>query len=536
LAFNFLLRKVMTHSKNLAIVSFRPYAEWGEHYDLVCRVITLDTANLHSHEVAMSEDRTYLELSESEGAHKFYETVVSGKKLTIRFGRIGDPGQVQTKTFPTPAAAQAEAWKKIAEKARKGYAPAIEGKRKKRPVTRRSVSSAPSKAKQAPVSWKFKTKTSAFGIFIDPERCWVGNESGQVFALGHDGKVRMQFKLPEGVKCLVGDQDWLYAGCDDGNVYDLTGKVPRLAYSIAEEVNILWLDICDGVLAVSDDNGVVTLIDAEEEKLWDKKSKGDAGWMVRATQDAIYHGHSGGVTAYRSHDGKQLWHHKQADWVLFGWQTDTAVYPGCGSGNVYKLHKKTGKVELTCKANNTVLSNATSPDDRFIFAGDSNSTVYCFDGTGKRLWALATGCASALSMQYHDEKLYIVTTDGTLACIDASEAAITAAQAGTLPKPREVQAPKAVAQADTTHLETARTAGTGVVVECVKTGGKLRVRVVSQGYQKNWNVQFPRNLRLEGGRFVVDEIREATQGGFYRARGNIRKLAASTPQGKKKKR
>jgi outer membrane protein assembly factor BamB len=483
----------------------------------------------------MSDERTYLELSESEGSHKFYEAIVSGKKLTIRYGRIGDPGQTQTKTFATPAAAKAEADKKIGEKTRKGYAPAVEGERKKRPVTRRSVASAPSRAKQAPVLWKFKTKDAAFGIFIDDDRCWVGNEAGQVFALGHDGKVRMQYKFPEGVKCLVGDQDWLYAGCDDGNVYDLTGKVPRLAYTISEDVNIFWLDISDGVLAVSDDAGAVTVFDAEEEQLWSKKSKGFSGWMVRSTPDAVFHGHSSGVTAYRASDGKQLWHQGHSSGVLFGWQTATAVYPGCGSGDVYRLSKKDGKIELTCRADDAVMSNAAAPDGRFVFAGDNESTIYCFDDTGKRLWALGTGCGSALSMQYHDEKLYIVTTDGTLACLDASAAAVTAAQAGTLPKTREVAAPKAVAEADTTELETARTAGEGVVVECVKEGKKLRVRVASAGFKSKWNVQFPRNLRVEGARYVVDEVRESAQGGFYRARGNIRKLAGAAPGGKKKR-
>jgi len=74
-----------------------------------------------SREVAMSEERTYLELSEAEGSHKFYEAVVQGKELTIRFGRIGDAGQTSTKTFASPEAARAEAQKKIAEKTRKGY-------------------------------------------------------------------------------------------------------------------------------------------------------------------------------------------------------------------------------------------------------------------------------------------------------------------------------------------------------------------------------------------------------------------------------
>jgi len=88
-------------------------------------------------------------------------------------------------------------------------------------------------------------------------------------------------------------------------------------------------------------------------------------------------------------------HQKGGGWVLFGWQTGPAVYPGSGSGHVYRLNKKTGKVELTCKADSGVLSNAASPDDRFVFAGDSDSTVYCFDDKGKRLWALGTGCGSA---------------------------------------------------------------------------------------------------------------------------------------------
>jgi outer membrane protein assembly factor BamB len=457
--------------------------------------------------------------------------VVKGKQLTIRFGRIGDPGQTSTKTFPTPAAAKAEAQKKIAEKTRKGYAPAVMGRRKKRPVTRRSVASAPSKAKPAPVLWRFEAGSYAFGIFIGDDRCWVGNQKGQVFALNHDAKVMMQFRFEDGVKCLVGDESWIYAGCDDGNVYDLTGKVPRLAYQIAEDVDILWLDIWNGHLAVSDDDGVVNVFNPEEELLWKKKSKGDTGWMVRCDQMATYHGHDAGVTAYRMSDGKQLWHQKEPDGVLFGWQTAELAYPGTSDGKVYALDKMKGKITATCKCDEAVLSNASSPDGEYIFAGDSSSSVYCFDAKGTRLWKMGTGCGSALSMQYHDGRLYIVTTNGTLACLDASEAAIKAAEAGTVPKAKQIKAPKAVAVAKTTALETTADAGGGVVVECVKEGSKLRVRVTSSGYKKNWNVQFPRNLRQEGARFVVDEVRESSKGGFYRAHGNIRKLAGATARG-----
>jgi predicted DNA-binding WGR domain protein/outer membrane protein assembly factor BamB len=481
----------------------------------------------------MSEERTYLELSEEGGgSHKFYEAVVKGKELTIRFGRIGDQGQTSTKKFPTPEAAKAEAQKKIAEKTRKGYAPAVMGERKKRPVTRRPVASRPSEAKKAPVLWKFESGSHAFGIFIDDDRCWVGNQNGRVFALNHDAKVMMQFRFKEGVKCLVGDESWIYAGCDDGNVYDLTGKVPRLAYQIAEDVDILWLDIWNGHLAVSDDEGGVNVFNPEEELLWKKKSKGDTGWMVRCDQMATYHGHSDGVTAYRMSDGKQLWHQKAADGVLFGWQTAESAYAGTMRDRVYALDKMKGKVTATCECDDAVLSNASSPEGEYIFAGDSASSIYCFDAKGKRLWKLGTTCGSALSMQYHEGRLYIVTTDGTLACLDASEAAVKAAEAGTVPKSKEVKAPKAVAVAETTAVETTRDSSKGVVVECVAEGSKLRVRVASSGYKKGWNVQFPRNLRQAGARYVVDEVRESTRGGFYRAYGNIRKLAGAAPRGR----
>jgi hypothetical protein len=126
-------------------------------------------------------------------------------------------------------------------------------------------------------------------------------------------------------------------------------------------------------------------------------------------------------------------------------------------------------------------------------------------------------------MQYFDERLYIVTTFGTLACIDASEAAIQAAQAGTVPQALTIAAPQ-VEEVSATALETTADVSAGVVVECFKEGGNLRVRVISEGYNKNLYCQFPKGIRVAGARYVVDEVREA-RGGFYRVLGDIKKLA-----------
>jgi len=62
---------------------------------------------------AMAEETVYLELSEEDGgSHKFYELVVAGTQVRIRFGRIGDAGQTQTSDYATAALAQKFADKK----------------------------------------------------------------------------------------------------------------------------------------------------------------------------------------------------------------------------------------------------------------------------------------------------------------------------------------------------------------------------------------------------------------------------------------
>jgi predicted DNA-binding WGR domain protein len=54
-------------------------------------------------------------------SRKFWEISRAGDSLTVRFGRIGSPGQAQTKTCPDEAAAEREAALLVAEKMTKGY-------------------------------------------------------------------------------------------------------------------------------------------------------------------------------------------------------------------------------------------------------------------------------------------------------------------------------------------------------------------------------------------------------------------------------
>ncbi|WP_433364570.1 WGR domain-containing protein [Streptosporangium sp. CA-115845] len=479
----------------------------------------------------MTARSTYLELSEDGGSsHKFYEVVLDGTQVTIRYGRIGESGQSKASAFASVAKAEAAAAKKINEKIRRGYAPAVQGVRQRRTVTRRSVESARSTATQAPVLWRFASGAAAFGIFVDSERCWVGNQRGDVYTVTHGGTVTGRFRLPDGVKCIVGDDFWIYAGADDGKVYDLGGKVPRVAYEIAEDVDIYWLDIHDGVLGVSDRAGRITTIDHEDEFQWARKGRGDSAWMVRCDDEAVYHGHSTGVARYDAADGVPVWETPINGAVLFGWQEAGSVYAGTSRGAVHRLRKSDGVSQAVYRCDATVFSCATAPEGRYVFAGDNHSSIYCFDQGGERLWKLATGCGSAFSMQYLDDRLYIVTTDGTLACIDVGEEAIRAAQGGSVPESVDVKASAGLAVVEPTTvletvvLDTVSHTGEGVVVECFREGERLRVRVVSEGYDTRRNVQFPKGVREAGARYLVEGVRFSERGGFYRAYGDIRRL------------
>jgi Ca-activated chloride channel family protein len=73
-------------------------------------------------------------------------------------------------------------------------------------------------------------------------------------------------------------------------------------------------------------------------------------------------------------------------------------------------------------------------------------------------------------------------------------------------------------------LPTTTEVGTGVIIQCVAEGSKLRARVVSDGYDPNWNIRFPRSIRELGVLYVVDQVSTVSGGGQYAATGEIKRL------------
>ena len=56
---------------------------------------------------------------------KYWTVQTEGCNVIVRFGRIGTPGQTQTKTLPVPIAAERHAEKLVGQKMAKGYAECV---------------------------------------------------------------------------------------------------------------------------------------------------------------------------------------------------------------------------------------------------------------------------------------------------------------------------------------------------------------------------------------------------------------------------
>ncbi|BAT53300.1 von Willebrand factor, type A [Nostoc sp. NIES-3756] len=67
--------------------------------------------------------------------------------------------------------------------------------------------------------------------------------------------------------------------------------------------------------------------------------------------------------------------------------------------------------------------------------------------------------------------------------------------------------------------------GSGIELTCVREGGKLRIKILSDGYDANKNVQFPRSIRAEGARYVVEGVELSSDRSFYRVVGKISRFA-----------
>lgn len=391
----------------------------------------------------------------------------------------------------------------------------------KKPTTKKARPTR--KPAQAVPVWTLAGQGQACGLHVDNAEVWAGWPNGDVVACDHDGKVLRRWKLPAGCNALVADEVWRYAGCDDGNVYDLTGRAPRVAYEIGKDARVLWIDVCRGRLVAADSEGRLSAFDVEQRPLFQHDPSASDGWMARADGSGCYLGNSVGITAL-DWNGAVRWH-VPSECVGFGVidrDGDLVVYVGDHEdAELLRI----GKADGTVKGRGSCFSKAPHYERAHNAAscaagedvdyGATCNTLFAFNRAGKKVLEVATtSVGSPCSMAFEDGKLFVVTHTGVLARFDTDAL-------GTETDTKTRAAKLSSMKVSRRDLEEG-TEDEGVVVECVAHGGKLRVRVVSDGYRADWFCQFPRDIRVAGARYVVDGVREGD--GFYRVFGDIKRL------------
>lgn len=442
---------------------------------------------------------------------------------------VGAPDKSAEKLDTTKAASRR--FDELVAQARAGGCMPVFKKPTKRAPSCAGVSDAP----VAPVLWSAQTPKSAFAIFVDASTCWVGNNEGMIHVVDHEGAHLRSYAVPKGVGCILRDDAWTYAGCDDGRVYDLSRDEAHVAYEVNISAELLAMSVHDGDLVVADWGGCVACFDHESGQRWSTESGSGDGWALVCDDSTIVHGHEHGLTAL-DWSGKERWRKPTEAPVTCGARSEDVLAFGNDGSCVWRYAPDgRRRVRLECDA--PVTACCLTEDGETTYVGDHEGAYYAFDFEGKRLWKLASESAAgaALALGCYGERLFAATRTGALFCVDVNAKAVAKARRGDRPEVRRVALPKRrAARTVVREVATTTDASAGVVVECVRDDGRLRVRVVSDGYEKAWNCQFPSALRVEGERFVVDAVVASRRGGFYRVQGAIRRLAspASPPRRK----
>jgi outer membrane protein assembly factor BamB len=284
-------------------------------------------------------------------------------------------------------------------------------------------------------------KVPAFAIWVNEQGCWLGNRDGLVVAFNHQGEIIHQHQLPRRVKSLIGDEDYLYASCDDGKIYELSGKMPQVVYNARPatgyyyDFQIFALALWEHHLLIMDVYGQMTLLNEDFQVQWQQKYPLWRGWMLRCDSERIYLGHSAGVNCYNRKQGKLLWEQPLEAAVLWGDLGGDKLIVGTSDGRIYSLTQegdwKTQQTEMNqlCQCEGASYAGTVSADGQLILTGNHLGYLYSFTAAGELVWQHQTGCGAVLALQAwggqrscaFGDRLYGVTTNGTILAVNVHQ-------------------------------------------------------------------------------------------------------------------
>jgi 3-methyladenine DNA glycosylase AlkD/outer membrane protein assembly factor BamB len=281
-----------------------------------------------------------------------------------------------------------------------------------------------------PPNEKGSWKVSTWGLWADEQTIWTGNRDGLILAFAPDGQIHNRWQLPKKTQCLTANSQGIYATCDDGNLYNLVGKLPQVVYNCRSEAVYKWydfliygLDSYGDRLHISDVYGGITQLNQQFQVQWQQQVTSGRSWLWQSDDYALYRGSHQGVAAYAIATGKLLWRNSIA-YVLCGVLTQDSIIIGTGDHHLYELQKsgdikaKTTEMKTLALCDGAPYACALAADQQTIFVADHQADLCAFNRRGERLWKYPLGCGVPLAMRCVGDRLYMTTTEGTIACFD----------------------------------------------------------------------------------------------------------------------
>eukprot|EP01102_Stenamoeba_stenopodia_P011709 TRINITY_DN3622_c0_g1_i1.p1 TRINITY_DN3622_c0_g1~~TRINITY_DN3622_c0_g1_i1.p1 ORF type:complete len:543 (-),score=114.39 TRINITY_DN3622_c0_g1_i1:103-1731(-) len=364
--------------------------------------------------------------------------------------------------------------------------------------------------------WEIKIQSSVSAIYVDDDVCLYGDSMGNIVSVNHDtGAIKQIVLLGSMVLAITRDVGgFLYVIGKDGSLYDctdLSSPFQIIPSNPSFSNNIESAHVYDGNLVVNQGAKGCTKLNFEGEVEWISASLGNSAWTVQTDGSKVYYSSNDELMAVDFASGKELWRRKVDSKIVSGVLYDNVMYVGQNSGGS----------AVPSEVENAIIKYTSSKGfsvtvDEIHFYGGSVPIEIYDRKSGEKLRQLVRSTGMVGTLFVHNNKLYIGTMMHTFECITLDNPS---------QKTKKVKVPKMTELKCVEKLPSVAEAREGeVVCECVQEGKQLRVRPVSPGYNSKWNVQFPSNLREKGAKYVVSQLLEAVNGGYYRAKGSIQKL------------
>lgn len=228
-------------------------------------------------------------------------------------------------------------------------------------------------------SWNLPIVASA----VNEQGIWLGVWDGQIFAVDHQGNEIQRYALPKSTHALtiVAEEPWV--SCDDGHIYELTGKLPQSIYDIRPPDalryhHIIWaIESCAEGVVVADAYGYLWRLLPDLSVGWHYHSPQCwQGCWLRVDATQVYWGYYQGVIAFDLQTGQEVWRVALPAPVLCGVIRDQELIVGCSDRCFYRLTKtadlKTCEPTVDKVYTSTALpyTIAVTPDQSSLFVGD----------------------------------------------------------------------------------------------------------------------------------------------------------------------